>query len=160
MKICNECGKTFEDDAVAVWNERHGFSEPPYESWTGCPFCYGGYDEAVQCEQCGKYHYEKDIYNGWCLDCLRDEIDCETTLDFLLGNEYFYQFMFESVFGIAAPAETSEKLTSLLITEFIASYATIEAVVAKFILDDDGNNGREVFAEWLNLRVKGRSVIC
>lgn len=160
MKICNECGSTFEDDAVAVWNERHGFSEPPYENWTGCPFCYGGYEEAKQCERCGDYHREESIYNNWCLDCLQNQITCSTALDFMLDKDYFYQFMFESVFGIESPEKRSEKLTSLLITEFITSYSTIKAKVFKFILDDEGNDGREVFAEWLNLRVKERSVIC
>lgn len=40
---CLDCGYIFEEPVV--WQESHGLDTPPYEEWSGCPRCRGGYEE-------------------------------------------------------------------------------------------------------------------
>lgn len=35
--ICNDCGETFFEPNY--YEERHGFSEGPYEYFAECPYC-------------------------------------------------------------------------------------------------------------------------
>ena len=53
MYRCCECGNLFEEGEQAVWEETHGLDSPPYEAWSGCPVCKGGYEEVYQCKDCG-----------------------------------------------------------------------------------------------------------
>lgn len=57
---CNECGHIFEEGEQTVWQETHGFAEPPYETMSGCPLCQGDYDEVYPCKICGA-HSEEDF---------------------------------------------------------------------------------------------------
>ena len=43
--VCLECGKTF--DEPVCWREGRGefWGVPCYEDMSGCPYCYGGYEE-------------------------------------------------------------------------------------------------------------------
>lgn len=80
MKICLECGKVFEDDEIAYWQESRGefWGFPAYESMSGCPDCHGGYEEAYQCENCGKYFTKDELdENCLCEDCREDEEDSD-----------------------------------------------------------------------------------
>ena len=73
MFVCLECGHVFSEDEVAVWEETHGLDIPPYERWSGCPNCKGGYVEAHQCDDCGEWITGKyvTLNNGkrFCEDC-------------------------------------------------------------------------------------------
>lgn len=46
---------------------------PPYEYFSGCPYCKGIYTEAIVCNECGKYidEYQSNIYKGkkYCDEC-------------------------------------------------------------------------------------------
>ena len=53
MLVCVECGHLFEEPTY--WEETHGLDTPPYEKWSGCPKCYGGYVEARICDSCGEF---------------------------------------------------------------------------------------------------------
>ena len=44
--ICIDCRRQF--DEPRVYEERHGLETGPYEQMTCCPFCGGGYAEAVE----------------------------------------------------------------------------------------------------------------
>ena len=78
MLICLECGKTFEEDEIKRWKEDRGefWGFPSYENMSGCPRCYGAYEEAEECFECGKYFpkYELDE-NYLCEDCRADVDD-------------------------------------------------------------------------------------
>lgn len=50
--ICDDCEHVF--DEPYEWEERHGFTHGPFEKWSGCPSCQGGYSEAFECEICGE----------------------------------------------------------------------------------------------------------
>ena len=54
MQKCLECGKVFEDDEVAHWEEDRGefWGVPCTETVSGCPHCRGDYDEAIKCDSC------------------------------------------------------------------------------------------------------------
>lgn len=63
MYLCLDCEKTFDEAKEFV--ETHGLPSPPYETWTGCPYCGGDYVEAVPCDLCsgwvtGEYVKLKD----------------------------------------------------------------------------------------------------
>lgn len=42
MFVCSDCGLEF--DEPKTYTETHGLPFPPYEKWTGCPFCGGDYE--------------------------------------------------------------------------------------------------------------------
>ncbi len=53
MLICNDCGKVFEDDELATWEESRGefWGMPCTETMTGCPFCHGDVEEYKESEE-------------------------------------------------------------------------------------------------------------
>ena len=53
MFVCTNCGHLF--DEPVCWEERHGFTYGPYETWSGCPKCHEPYVEAKICDCCGEY---------------------------------------------------------------------------------------------------------
>ena len=82
MYRCCECGNLFEDGEQAVWEERHGLDSPPYETWSGCPVCKGDYEEVHQCNSCGDWHTEDELYGGFCENRLRETINYDTFFDY------------------------------------------------------------------------------
>lgn len=73
---CLECGKVFEDDEIAHWQESRGefWGFPAYETMSGCPDCQGDYEEAEKCESCGKYFTKDELdENCLCEDCREDD---------------------------------------------------------------------------------------
>ena len=53
MFVCLECGHVFSEPDC--WEETHGLDYGPYESWSGCPSCHGGYIEAFKCDCCDEW---------------------------------------------------------------------------------------------------------
>lgn len=49
---CLDCGRDF--DEPKHWEERHGLDSPPYEHFSGCPYCGGAYIHTTLCDGCGK----------------------------------------------------------------------------------------------------------
>lgn len=74
MLVCKDCGQLF--DKPQEWEEHHGLSSPPYEKFSGCPFCSGTYAEAKQCDGCGEYiigKYIRTVDNTfYCEDCFSE----------------------------------------------------------------------------------------
>ena len=71
MYICLECGQVF--DKPDHWVEKHGLHCPPYEEWSGCPYCRGAFTEAYRCDCCGEWiNTETYVEIGdekYCEDC-------------------------------------------------------------------------------------------
>lgn len=70
--VCLECGEIFEEPVY--WEETHGLDTPPYEQWSGCPYCKGCYTEAHRCDCCDEWITDDYIIvneNRYCQDCYR-----------------------------------------------------------------------------------------
>ena len=170
MYRCTECGNLFEEGEQATWEERHGLDSPPYEKWSGCPICKGDYEEVYQCKECGDWHTEDELYDGWCEKCLRDTINYDTFFDYCEANkdEQLLDIfvMFELLDCMDCPENVSPEFHQLMVDTFKArveatkaalteeyrKYTDILPVCIRFIMDDDGAIGRENYADWLNKR--------
>lgn len=87
MKKCLDCGCVFEE--LAEWTEPHG------EIMHGCPNCHvGEIVEAGTCRGCFEVFAESELYGGYCKNCLRDRIDYDNALAYLIENDYLADFMF------------------------------------------------------------------
>lgn len=80
--ICIDCRRQF--DEPHVYEERHGLEHGPYEKMSCCPFCGGGYEEAVECDECGKVIPESEAcyaegycHRVLCPECYQAEEDAE-----------------------------------------------------------------------------------
>lgn len=80
MQICLECGKVFEDDEIVHWQECVGefWGFPAYKTFSGCPSCEGAYEDAEECENCGKYFALSALdENHLCEYCRKESEDEE-----------------------------------------------------------------------------------
>ena len=168
MYKCTECGNLFEEGEQATWEERHGLDSPPYETMSGCPICKGDYEEVYQCDSCGDWHTEDELYDGWCEKCLRETINYDTFFEYCEANkdeQYLESFvMFYLMGGMDCPKFISFDFHLLMIDTYKARVEAIKAAITeeyrkcidilpdciRFIMDDDGSSGRENYAEWLN----------
>lgn len=169
MYKCCECGNLFEEGEQAVWEERHGLDTPPYEKWNGCPVCKGDYEEVHQCKDCGDWHYEDELYSGWCEKCLRETINYDSFFEYCEANkdeQYLDIFvMSELLGGMDCPKNVSYDFHQLMIDTYKkhAKWAKINerlnsflVACISFIMDDDGSIGRENYADWLNSKKEAK----
>lgn len=70
--ICLDCGRIFEDGEQKNWSESRGefWGVSCSEEMSGCPDCGGDYEEAKQCEVCGKDCCSEDLTYGVCNECI------------------------------------------------------------------------------------------
>lgn len=171
MYRCCECGNLFEEGEQAVWEETHGLDSQPYEKWSGCPVCGGDFEEVHQCKECGDWHYEDELYDGWCEKCLRETINYDTFFEYCEANkEHNYLDTFVMCYLLncdEVPKYPSWDFHQLMIDEYqhgvnlVRQYERMFGKKApddflpsciRFIMDDDGSIGRENYADWLNKR--------
>ena len=165
MYRCTECENLFEEGEQATWEERHGLDSPPYEKWSGCPICKGDYEEVYRCEECGDWHTEDELYEGWCEKCLRETINYDTFFEYCEANkdeQYLDIFvMSELLGGMDCPKWISFDFHQLMIDTYQKNvrYAMegeelfgFMPTLICFIMEDDGSIGRENYADWLNKR--------
>ena len=163
MFKCCECGHLFEEGEQAVWEEKHGFIDGPFEKWSGCPLCKSDYEEVHQCKECEDWHTENELYDGWCEKCLRETINYDTFFEYCEANkdeQYLDIFvMSELLGGMDCPKWISVEFHQLIIEEYkkrvewAKEYKEIDGFIdtcIRFIMDDDGSIGRENYADWLN----------
>ena len=172
MYRCCECGHLFEDGEQAVWYENQGecHGVTAMEQFSGCPLCHGDYEEVYQCKECGDWHSEDELYDGWCEKCLRETINYDTFFEYCEANrdeQYLDIFvMSELLGGMDCPKNVSYEFHKLMVDTYkeraddikssmTSSYkAVIDILPAciRFIMEDDGYSGRENYADWLNNR--------
>ena len=165
MYRCEACGNLFEEGEQAVWEERHGLDSPPYEKFSGCPVCKGDYEEVHQCKECGDWHSEDELYEGWCEKCLCETINYDTFFEYCEANkdeQYLDIFvMSELLGGMDCPKNVSYDFHQLMIDTYKRRIAEAKLFgksdevlfsCIRFIMDDDGSIGRENYADWLNKR--------
>lgn len=71
MFICLDCHCVFEEPLE--WQETHGLDSPPYETFSGCPKCYGSYVVAHRCDGCDEWiegdYIKLEDGQRYCEDC-------------------------------------------------------------------------------------------
>ena len=165
MYRCCECGNLFEEGEQAVWEETHGLDSPPYEKWSGCPVCKGDYEEVHQCKECGDWHTDDELYDGWCENCLRETINYETFLSYCEDNkdeQYLDTFVMYYILNCEyVPKVSSDEFHELMVETYKRCVSTAKLLGEKFgfladciqfVMEDDGYSGRENYADWLNKR--------
>lgn len=168
---CTNCGYVFDFEDRTVVKESHGFDDGFYETFSCCPNCGGDFEDAADCCECGETFTENELYSGWCEKCLRETINYETFFDYCEANkdeQYLDIFvMSELLGGMDCPKNVSHEFHQLMIGTFKKRVQTNEMFASigetlcvddflpaciRFIMDDDGEIGRENYADWLNKR--------
>ena len=167
MYKCCECGHLFEEGEQAIWYENQGecHGVTAVEKFGGCPVCKGDYEKVFQCRGCGDWHFEDEMYNGCCENCLRETINYKTFFDYCEANKddlYLDIFvMSELLGGVDCPDNVSCEFHQLMIETYNRRVANAKLLGSRFdfldacirfIVDDDGSVGRENYADWLNKR--------
>ena len=167
MYKCTECGNLFEEGEQAVWYENQGecHSVTAMERFSGCPVCNGDYEEVHQCKKCGEWHIEGELYDGWCEKCLRESINYDTFFEYCEENKderYLDTFVMCYLLNCdEVPKYPSWDFHQLMIETYKRGVANAKllgekfgflADCVRFVMDDDGSIGREIYAEWLNNR--------
>ena len=167
MFKCCSCGNIFEEGEQAVWYENQGecHGVTAMERFSGCPLCHDDYNEVYQCNECGDWHYADELYSGWCEKCLRETINYDTFFEYCEANkdeQYLDIFvMSELLGGMDCPKNVSYEFHQLMIDTYKRRVAEarlfgksdeILSACIRFIMEDDGESGRENYADWLNKR--------
>lgn len=164
MYSCENCGHLFEEGEQARWTEEHG------EEWDGCPLCRGSYEEVHQCDECGDWHYAEELYSGWCGRCLQETINYDTFFEYCEANKdenYLDTFVMQYLlFCDEVPKYPSYDFHKLMIFVYQHHVESIRGARAmglkpmfdiledcvRFVMEDDGECGRQNYADWLNSR--------
>lgn len=167
MYKCTECGHLFEEGEQAVWYENQGecHGVTAMERFSGCPVCKGDYEEVYQCEACGDWHTEDELYDSWCEKCLRETINYDTFFEYCEANideQYLDTFvMCYLLYCDEIPKYPSVEFHQLMVETYKRRVADAKllgggfdflADCVRFVMDDDGYSGRENYADWLNNR--------
>ena len=168
---CTDCGYVFDYEDRTVVKESHGFNDGFYETFSCCPNCGGDFEDAVECHECGEAFTENEIYGDkWCEKCLRETIDYDTFFEYCEANkdeQYLDIFVMQELLDMECPKHSSYEYHRLMIqvykemSEFVVGYEKAFGKKStgdfldrciRFIMDDDGEIGRENYADWLNKR--------
>ena len=170
---CRECGHTFREDDIGSIEEKH-FLDGHYagsENFSCCPECHGDYDDADYCCECDEVFSEDELYSGWCEKCLRETINYDTFFEYCEANkdeQYLDIFvMSELLGGMDCPKDSTVEFHFLMVDYYkrmVDLDKDVESICGgksslnfldrciRFIMDDDGESGRENYADWLNKR--------
>ena len=166
MYRCENCGNLFEEGKQEVWYENQGecHGRIAMERFDGCPVCRGDYEEVYQCKECGDWHSEDELYDGWCEKCLRETINYDTFFEYCEANkdeQYLDIFMMSDFLRMDCPDNVSPEFHLLMVETFKRKVADAKLLRGKFdflsdcirfVMDDDGSIGRENYADWLDKR--------
>ena len=167
---CTDCGYVFDYEDRTVVRESHGFDDGFYETFSCCPNCGGDFEDAVECHKCGEVFTKGEIYGyKWCEKCLRETINYDTFFEYCEANkdeQYLDIFvMSELLGGMDCPKNVSYEFHKLMVQVYksqVKSVTDWEKMMGRksvddflpacirFIMDDDGEIGRENYADWLN----------
>lgn len=153
---CLECGHVFEDGEQAKWIESYGFIDGTGEKFEGCPNCNGSFAETRQCDNCKHEFLEDELYSGLCAECLREAVTFNEFLAYLIATNNLKLFMFEKVWEMNEPTGVSKQMCEIM-TNCYASKTINDAenfmkLCEAFVMDDDGEFGRNDYAEWLKTK--------
>lgn len=170
---CTSCNYVFDFEDRTVVKQNHGFDDGFYETFSCCPNCGGDFEDAADCCECGETFTENELYDGWCEKCLRETINYDTFFEYCeanKGEQYLDIFVMQELLNMDCPNNVSYEFHELMVDTYkarvddiksamTASYkAVIDILPAciRFIMDDDGEIGREHYADWLNEREQSK----
>lgn len=152
MYRCVECEHLFEDGEELIYTESHG------EKLKVCPCCRGGFEVVHQCDKCRNWFSEDELYEGMCADCLAGQICYGTALKYFQSRDIVVDFMVGKWYEEkVVPSKPSEKLKEAMEQNFKRTAAeemlldrhSFYKAIAEYIMEDDGNMGKQDFAEFL-----------
>jgi hypothetical protein len=146
---CLECGHIFEGGEEYRWEETHGFTDGRYEKFSGCPICKSAYEKTETCENCGSAHLSDDLFNGFCLTCLRECVDIESGISYIKDRGLIVDFVFGSVFNVEEPKTHNDLLREWC--EVIAKTNATKEMLIAYIVDDCDAEADD-FAHWLKAK--------
>ena len=165
---CTDCGYVFDYEDRRVVKESHGFGDGFYETFSCCPNCGDDFEDAADCCECGETFTENELYDGWCEKCLRETINYDTFFEYCEANkdeQYLDTFVMCEILNCEyVPKFSSYEFHELMVqvyrehveqikrdkAMFGKTFAEIIDACIRFIMDDDGESGRENYADWLN----------
>ena len=165
---CTDCGYVFDYEDRTVVKESRGFDDGFYETFSCCPNCGGDFEDAIECHECGEAFTENEIYGDkWCEKCLRETINYDTFFEYCEANKdenYLDIFVMSEFLDMDMPKHSSYDFHQLMIrlyrekvegiridiNLFGKSHDEFLDACIRFIMDDDGEIGRENYADWLN----------
>jgi hypothetical protein len=109
---CKECGHVFEDGEQATWVESHGLDYGG-EEFEGCHICKGDYEEAEECEKCGKVCGDDEIFGGLCDECI-EEYKYDVNMCYKIGKHEKHVFNLNVLF---AHLFTENEIEDILLRE-------------------------------------------
>ncbi len=145
MLKCNYCGSIIEDDELRIHREYMGecHGTPAYDTFQDNCSCGGDYEEARQCNGCGEWFLDDELTNGYCQDCLEEEMTYENAIKCGSENE-------ESVAinGFLASCFDSSEIEEILLKTLNETKelmpSSVDEYVKTYCKDD-----LYYFAEWL-----------
>lgn len=86
MYKCCDCGEIFTEPDF--WEEGRGefWGVSCSETVSGCPYCRGDYEEVHECEICGEYLFEDEMYGDVCDNCI-DNYKYDVDVCYEIGAE-------------------------------------------------------------------------
>ena len=167
---CTSCNYVFDIEDAGGVRENH-WLDGEYmgsETFLVCPNCGGDFEDAADCCECGESFTENELYSGWCEKCLRETINYKTFFEYCEANkdhQYLDIFVMQELLDMDCPKHSSYEFHRLMIqvykemSEFAVGYEKafgkkptgdfLDRCI-RFIMYDDGEIGRENYADWLH----------
>jgi len=148
--VCPCCGNFYTADELK--SDHHD-----------CWVCGDELVEAEKCDGCDEIVPEEQLYGGYCEECLRDSINELTAERYLSGRGYLVQFLANYVWDIPDISGGNDRFHAMCLTEFVNNYKTYQTQVEQFIMDDDGDSGKDDYGKWYasyRSHRRGRVALC
>ena len=99
---CRKCGDVIEEEDLptrSYYDDRGEFwgtpcSEEIEETDYSCQWCgKGDYEEAEECICCGEGFFYEELYEGYCKDCLEEEMTDDNIEEFFKYEESYEAYL-------------------------------------------------------------------
>lgn len=148
MLKCNYCGCVIEDDELGTHEEDRGefWGSPCSETVCDDCSCGGDFEEATRCKECDEWFTDDELINGYCKECLEEEMTYENAIKCGSENE-------ESVAinGFIASCFDSSEIEEILLKTLNETKELIPSKIDEYVktyCKDD----LYYFAEWLEVQ--------
>lgn len=131
MFKCTDCGFVFAEEDIITWQENYG------EFFSGCPQCFGAYEETVECDLCKSDCLENEMNFDICQKCF-DEYASDVNFCYKVASEEnFYTEMLLNNFLWSF--FTAEEIEQILLKELQEKFKNDAKLFKKGFAFDDVN---------------------